>query len=192
MAVLKTILHMKNSSGSYDDVYLRTRVDNILLTDNSTLLSTKLSTMDTAIANKAASSHTHSEYAASNHTHPASQITGLTTGARIATGSYTGNGSEYGGGSKTKSITCGFTPKFVMVYTGTGLQPSSSGEYWIESFIWTTGVTTQQISYYYSDRDRSSVLSAMTATSTGLQWSASSSTVAFNISNKTYYWLAIG
>ena len=182
---------MKNSSGNYDDVYLRTRVDNILLTDNSTLLSTKLSTMDTAIASKAASSHTHSEYAASNHTHTASQITGLTTGAKIATGSYTGNGSEYGSGI-TKSITCGFKPKFVMIYTGVGLQPSSSGEYWIESFIWTTGVTTQQISYYYSNRDRSSVLSAMTATSTGLRWSASSSTVAFNISNKTYYWLAIG
>ena len=50
MAVLKTILHKKNSSGSYDDVYLRTRVDNILMTDNSTLLSTKLTSVDTEIS----------------------------------------------------------------------------------------------------------------------------------------------
>ena len=49
MAVLKTILHKKNSSGSYDDVYVRTRVDNILMTDNSTLLSSKLTSLDTSI-----------------------------------------------------------------------------------------------------------------------------------------------
>ena len=65
MAVLKTILHKKNSSGSYDDVYVRTRADNVLMTDNSTLLSSKISAMDTTIAGKAASSHNH---AASNIT----------------------------------------------------------------------------------------------------------------------------
>ena len=65
MAVLKTILHKKNSSGSYDDVYVRTRADNVLMTDNSTLLSAKISAMDTTIAGKAASGHNH---AASNIT----------------------------------------------------------------------------------------------------------------------------
>lgn len=78
MAVLKTILHKKNSSGSYDDVYVRTRADNVLLTDNSTLLSAKLSSMDTTIAGKAASNHNHSGvYAPVSHTHAASEITGL-------------------------------------------------------------------------------------------------------------------
>ena len=78
---------MKNSSGSYDDVYLRTRVDNILLTDNSTLLSTKLSNMDTAIASKAASSHTHSDYATSSHSHAAEDITsGTLPASRGGTG----------------------------------------------------------------------------------------------------------
>lgn len=75
MAVLKTILHKKNSSGSYDDVYLRTRADNVLLTDNSTLLSAKLSSMDTTIAGKAASNHSHTGYASSSHTHTATDIT---------------------------------------------------------------------------------------------------------------------
>ena len=75
MAVLKTILHKKNSSGSYDDVYIRTRVDNVLMTDNSTLLSSKLSTMDNTIAGKAASDHTHSGYASSSHSHAAGDIT---------------------------------------------------------------------------------------------------------------------
>ena len=52
MAVLKQIMHKKNSDGSYDTIYLRTRVDNVLMTDNSTLLSTKLSAMDTSISGK--------------------------------------------------------------------------------------------------------------------------------------------
>ena len=69
MAVIKSILHKKNSSGSYDELYLRTRADNVLLTDNSTLLSAKLTTMDNTIASKAAG----------NHTHTVSQITGLST-----------------------------------------------------------------------------------------------------------------
>ena len=52
MAVLKQIMHKKNSDGSYDTIYLRTRVDNVLMTDNITLLSTKLSAMDTSISGK--------------------------------------------------------------------------------------------------------------------------------------------
>ena len=50
MAIVKSILHKKNSSGTYDDIYLRTRVDNVLLSDNSTLLSTKLTSVDTEIS----------------------------------------------------------------------------------------------------------------------------------------------
>ena len=80
MATVKQILHKKNSSGGYDTVYLRTRADNVLMTDNSTLLSAKISTMDTTIAGKAAS----------NHTHQVSQITGLSTSPIVVLASGTG------------------------------------------------------------------------------------------------------
>ena len=70
MAVLKQRLHRKNSSGSYDIVYLEGIANNIKMSDtDSTLLSTKISNMDTAIAGKqpagsyAAASHSHSNYA---------------------------------------------------------------------------------------------------------------------------------
>lgn len=76
MAVLKQVLHKKTSSG-YDTVYLRTRADNVLMTDNSTLLSNKIAAMDTTIAGKAASSHNH---AASNIT------SGVLAAARGGTG----------------------------------------------------------------------------------------------------------
>ena len=90
MATVKQILHKKNSSGGYDTVYLRTRADNVLMTDNSTLLSSKISAMDTTIAGKAASNHSHSGYAASNHTHQVSQITGLSTSPIVVLASGTG------------------------------------------------------------------------------------------------------
>ena len=61
MAVLKQRLHRKNSSGSYDTIYLETIATVIKMSDtDSTLLSTKISSMDTAIAGKAAASHNHS------------------------------------------------------------------------------------------------------------------------------------
>lgn len=61
MAVLKQRLHRKNSSGSYDTIYLETIATVIKMSDtDSTLLSTKISSMDTAIAGKAVASHNHS------------------------------------------------------------------------------------------------------------------------------------
>ena len=83
MAILKQRLHRKNSSGSYDIVYLEGIANNIKMSDiDSTLLSTKIANMDTAIAGKqpkgsyAASNHNHNgvyqpagSYAAANHSH---------------------------------------------------------------------------------------------------------------------------
>ena len=83
MAILKQRLHRKNSSGSYDIVYLEGIANNIKMSDSdSTLLSTKITNMDTAIADKqpagnyAAADHNHNgvyqpagSYAASSHTH---------------------------------------------------------------------------------------------------------------------------
>ena len=89
MAVLKQRLHRKNSSGSYDIVYLENIATNIKMSDtDSTLLSAKISSMDTAIngkqpaGNYAAADHNHNgvyqpvgnyqpagSYAAANHTH---------------------------------------------------------------------------------------------------------------------------
>ena len=83
MAVLKQRLHRKNSSGSYDIVYLEGIANNIKMSDSdTTLLSTKISSMDTAIAGKqpagnyAAADHNHNgvyqpagSYAAANHSH---------------------------------------------------------------------------------------------------------------------------
>ena len=83
MAILKQRLHRKNSSGSYDIVYLEGIANNIKMSDtDSTLLSTKISNMDTASNGKqpagsyAAANHNHNgvyqpvgSYAASSHTH---------------------------------------------------------------------------------------------------------------------------
>ena len=66
MAILKQRLHRKNSSGSYDIVYLEGIANNIKMSDtDSTLLSTKISSMDTAIAGKQPAG----SYAAASHTH---------------------------------------------------------------------------------------------------------------------------
>ena len=83
MAVLKQRLHRKNSSGSYDIVYLENIATNVKMSDSdSTLLSAKISSMDTAIngkqpaGNYAAADHNHNgvyqpagSYAAANHSH---------------------------------------------------------------------------------------------------------------------------
>lgn len=66
MAILKQRLHRKNSSGSYDIVYLEGIANNIKMSDtDSTLLSSKISSMDTAIAGKQPAG----SYAAASHTH---------------------------------------------------------------------------------------------------------------------------
>lgn len=66
MAILKQRLHRKNSSGSYDIVYLEGIANNIKMSDSdSTLLSSKIANMDTAIAGKQPAG----SYAAASHTH---------------------------------------------------------------------------------------------------------------------------
>ena len=66
MAILKQRLHRKNSNGTYDTIYLETIATVVKMSDtDSTLLSTKISNMDTAIAGKQPAG----SYAAANHNH---------------------------------------------------------------------------------------------------------------------------
>lgn len=83
MAILKQRLNRKNSSGTYDTIYLETVATVVKMSESdSTLLSSKISSMDTAIAGKqpkgsyAAANHNHNgvyqpvgSYAAASHTH---------------------------------------------------------------------------------------------------------------------------
>ena len=83
MAILKQRLNRKNSSGSYDTIYLETVATVVKMSESdSTKLSDKISSMDTAIAGKqpkgsyAAANHNHNgvyqpagSYAAANHSH---------------------------------------------------------------------------------------------------------------------------
>lgn len=66
MAILKQRLNRKNSSGTYDTIYLETIATVVKMSESdSTKLSDKISSMDTAIAGK----QPKGRYAASNHTH---------------------------------------------------------------------------------------------------------------------------
>lgn len=66
MAILKQRLNRKNSSGTYDTIYLETVATVVKMSESdSTLLSTKISNMDTAIAGK----QPKGSYAAASHTH---------------------------------------------------------------------------------------------------------------------------
>lgn len=83
MAILKQRLNRKNDNDSYDTIYLETITTVIKMSDtDSTLLSTKIASMETDIAGKqpagsyAAANHNHNgvyqpvgSYAAANHTH---------------------------------------------------------------------------------------------------------------------------
>lgn len=66
MAILKQRLNRKNSSGTYDTIYLETIATVVKMSESdSTKLSDKISSMDTAIAGK----QPKGSYAASNHNH---------------------------------------------------------------------------------------------------------------------------
>ena len=89
MAILKQRLNRKNDNGSYDTIYLETIATIVKMSESdSTKLSDKISSMDTAIngkqpaGNYAAADHNHNgvyqpvgnyqpagSYAAANHTH---------------------------------------------------------------------------------------------------------------------------
>lgn len=66
MAILKQRLNRKNSSGTYDTIYLETVATVVEMSEtDSTKLSDKISSMDTAIAGK----QPKGSYAAASHTH---------------------------------------------------------------------------------------------------------------------------
>ena len=66
MAILKQRLNRKNSSGSYDTIYLETCATVVKMSEtDSTKLSDKISSMDTAIAGKQPAG----SYAAASHSH---------------------------------------------------------------------------------------------------------------------------
>lgn len=87
MAILKQRLNRKNDSGTYDTVYLETIATVIKMSDiDDTLLSTKISNMDTAINGKQPAG----SYAAASHNHSAANITsGTLAVARGGTGQTT-------------------------------------------------------------------------------------------------------
>ena len=84
MAILKQKLNRKNESGTYDEIHLKTDASNVSMsTTDETLLSTKISSMDTAIAGKQPAG----SYAAASHNHSAANITsGTLAVARGGTG----------------------------------------------------------------------------------------------------------
>ena len=84
MAILKQKLNRKNESGTYDEIHLKTDASNVSMsTTDETLLSTKISNMDTAIAGK----QPVGSYAAASHNHSAANITsGTLDVARGGTG----------------------------------------------------------------------------------------------------------
>ncbi len=86
MATLKQRLHRKNASGTYDVVHLETSADLVLMTDGKTKLSDKISTMDTTIAGKLASTGT-----ATKATKLATARTVRTNLASTATASFDGS-----------------------------------------------------------------------------------------------------
>ena len=66
MAILKQRLNRKNESGTYDEIHLKTDATNVSLSPtDETLLSAKISSMDTAINGKQPAG----SYAAANHNH---------------------------------------------------------------------------------------------------------------------------
>lgn len=84
MAILKQRLNRKNDNGSYDTIYLETVATVVKMSESdSTKLSDKISSMDTAIAGKQPAG----SYAAASHNHSAANITsGTLAVARGGTG----------------------------------------------------------------------------------------------------------
>jgi len=66
MATLKQRLYKKNASGTYDTIHLETSASAVLMSNGTTV--------EAAVNSKAASNHSHSNYAASTHTHTAAQV----------------------------------------------------------------------------------------------------------------------
>lgn len=115
MATLKQRLHRKNASGAYDVVYMETSADMVLMSDGKTKLSSKISAMDTTIAGKAASSHTHP--AQTTITGNAGSATKLATARTIRTNLASTTAASFNG---TANITPGVTGILPVANGGTG------------------------------------------------------------------------
>ncbi len=116
MATLKQRLHRKNVSGTYDVVHMETSADMVLMTDGKTKLSSKISAMDTTIAGKAASSHTHP--AQTTITGNAGSATKLATARTIRTNLASTTAASFNG---TANITPGVTGILPVANGGTGV-----------------------------------------------------------------------
>ena len=140
MAILKQRLNRKNSSGTYDTIYLETIATVVKMSESdSTKLSDKISNMDTAIAGKqpagsyAAADHNHNgvyqpagNYAAASHNHSAANITSGTLAV------------ARGGTGQTTLDTAVGTASARAIYAGTGAMTSG-----------TTALTTGRIYLQY-------------------------------------------
>lgn len=119
-------------------------------------------------------------------------------GAKIATGSYVGNGKV--GSANPTLIECGFSPKFVVCcrqgqsfFMKIADTYSSTNDYaFYETFIWFEGQHTIRI----ASTTTSSAYMQVTAGATYLSFynnsTGASSVMQMNAPNNTYYWLAIG
>lgn len=124
MAILKQRLNRKNSSGTYDTIYLETIATVIKMSDtDNTLLSTKIASMDTAINGKQPAG----SYAATSHNHSAANITSGTLAV------------ARGGTGQTTLDTAIGTASARAIYAGTSAMTSG-----------TTALTTGRIYLQYS------------------------------------------
>ena len=117
----------------------------------------------------------------------ASWIVSNGTGAKIATGSYTGTGTY--GSSNPNSITFPFVPKVVIVTKNASLFPDSG--YIIEAFIWTTGIAGYSFERGYA------FTAKMELSGKTLKWYVDSTRYNYsreqlNISGIIYRWVAFG
>ncbi|WP_300944243.1 DUF6273 domain-containing protein [uncultured Duncaniella sp.] len=151
MATLKQRLHRKNSSGTYDTIHLETSADLVLMSDGSTKLTDKITSMDTAISGKAAASHTHTTISgnAGTATKLATARTIRTNLASTATASFDGSGNVTPGVTGVLGVANGGTgvASIAALKTALGIGSGGSGE------ILTDVPTTLGASYRFAGYD---------------------------------------
>lgn len=117
----------------------------------------------------------------------ASWIVSNGTGAKIATGSYTGTGTY--GASNPNSITFPFTPKLVWIYKTGNTLPDQG--YMVEMLVWMNGIT------HYSFGGGYSFNGEITLSGNTLKWVINQTKYTYpreqlNISGIIYRWVAFG
>ena len=101
------------------------------------------------------------------------------SGMTVATGSYTGTGSE-----GPVSLNFSFVPKIVIVQKGkAGLVPGTSC--WKDSFLWVYGQTDGHV-------NSSNIAVSFTQSGNTLSWFSTSINAMLNTNGTTYRWVAIG